>query len=184
MHKSGVRILAVDDGPFEKGDRRVLVVGVIGRERVVEGLISFRVEVDGTDATSKLVRALNSSRFGSQIRLICVHGITVGGLNILDLVTLHKKLGIPLIAITRKKPHTSLLKRAIRASGKHSEEKLGLVDVVVKSASSRKLGIFYVQSIGAGSRELERFIGPSVELLRLAHIIASGVELGESRGRF
>src|SRR5271157_3100944 len=113
-YKSGIRILAVDDGPFLKSDRRVLVVGVVGRGSVVEGVISFRADVDGTDATNKLIKTLNSSRFKKQVGLICTHGITFGGLNLLDFVALHNKLNVPLVAITRKKPHADLLKRAVK----------------------------------------------------------------------
>ncbi|VVB77026.1 Uncharacterised protein [uncultured archaeon] len=63
MLKKGARILAIDDSSFTKGDKDALVAGVIGREGVVEGVISFHVSVDGTDSTGKIIRSVKKSKF-------------------------------------------------------------------------------------------------------------------------
>ena len=36
----GIRILALDDGSFTRKDKRALVIVVIGRERIIKGVLS------------------------------------------------------------------------------------------------------------------------------------------------
>ncbi len=42
---------------------------------------------------------------------------------------------------------------------------------------------FYVQHVGIGKKDAASFLETSIKLLRLAHLIASGVSGGESSGR-
>ncbi len=184
MQKRGIRIAAFDDGPFEKGSKNALVVGVVGRERLVEGILSFRVSTDGNDATAKLLASLKRSRFLEQVKLIAINGITFAGLNVVDIVALSKKLRMPVLAITRKKPHSTLLKNVIRkAGGSNADRKIKIVDDIARSSNlSRTQGI-YVQQTGTGSMLNKEMLENALELLRLAHLIASGVVRGESKGR-
>jgi len=182
--KSGIRILAVDDSRFVKGDSSVLVVGVVGREGVIEGVLSCRVAADGDDSTAKIMRMIKSSRFIEQVRLIAINGTTVAGLNVVDIAKIHSALSIPIIAVTRKRPHPAMLKRSImssQAAGKAA--KAAILGNISKNAEMCRVGGFYVQGIGIEKDLISRYIQNSVSLLRLAHIVASGVSGGESRGR-
>ncbi len=182
--KSGIRILALDDSRFKSGDKNVLVVGVVGRSDIIEGVLSCGVEADGNDATEKILRMASGSRFLEQIRLIAINGTTVAGLNVIDISCIHSRLGIPVIAITRKKPHPAKLERSIMSTKtKGYRTKIAMIEKLKKNAKIDKMGGFYVQSIGIEKDSLAKHISDSVALLRLAHIIASGVSRGESSGR-
>lgn len=67
--KTGVRILAVASGPIAKGGD-TLLVGVIGRNNIVEAVLSRRVKVDGRDSTAKITSMVRKSRFGEQVRVV------------------------------------------------------------------------------------------------------------------
>ena len=183
LYKKGMRILAVEDGPLDKSGRGVLVVGIMGRVGTIEGIISFRIEADGNDATEKLAKAIKKSRFREQIRLIAFNGITLAGLNFLDVPAFYKTFRLPIIAITRKKPHPELLKKAIVKSGIEPEKKIRLLNSILGSVTVKKVGGFYVQGVGLEEGNLKGILENSFEMLRLAHLIARGVETGESKGR-
>ena len=182
--KSGIRILAIDDSSFRRTDKNVLVVGVVKRLDSIEGIISCRVEADGNDATAKIARMISGSRFFEQVKLIVINGTTVAGLNVVDIAKLHLTFKIPVIALTRDKPHAQELKRSIKSSdsrGYHA--KAAILDRISKAARLERLGGFYLQQIGIESHDSSRYIADASAALRLAHMIASGVVRGESRGR-
>jgi hypothetical protein len=182
--KKGVRILAVDGSAFSRkagGDS--LAVGVVGREGEVEGVLSFRVEVDGDDATRKIARAVAGSRFREQIRLIAVHGITLAGLNFVDLVELNRSLGIPVVGVVRSRPRASELAKAIRASKVDVARKLSMLKKIRGKSETIRAGGFYFQCAGIRKDELRDVADVAARFIRLAHLIANGVTTGESKGR-
>ncbi|MDE1850637.1 MAG: DUF99 family protein [Candidatus Micrarchaeota archaeon] len=180
MMKGGIRILAVEDGPFTRKDKASLAVCLLGRDGIVEGMLSFMVAVDGDDATDKLLNAIRKSRFSGQVKMIAMNGITLGGLNIVDMTKLHASLKIPVIAITRKRPRrTLMLKTMKKYSGR---EKVGIFKDIAKNASLDRVDGFYVQSLGIKKSEIGKFMQTSLSLLRLGHIVASGIVKGESKG--
>ncbi len=178
--KSGVRILAFDDSAFGSEDDSSLVVGVIGRENTVEGVMSFRVVVDGDDSTVKIIDKISKSRFLDQIKVIAVHGISLAGLNLVDIEELNMKLCLPVICIVRSRPHAAKLERAIRIAG--AEEKLPVLKRINKIKSKRIEG-FYAQYIGMSDSEAKSMVPKAFEMIRLAHMISSGISKGESKGR-
>ncbi len=181
--KQGIRILALDDSSFKKGERDNLIVGVVGRGDLIEGILSFRVAVDGDDATGKIIKKVRGSRFSGQIKLIVVNGIAIAGLNFVDIGEVSRSLRIPAVNIVRRKPHSTELSKAIRASGASAKKKLALLKKLNSEFKITKVGGFYVQCAGIKPAEFSRFLQSAMHFLRLAHLIASGVAIGESRGR-
>lgn len=181
--KEGVRIIALDDGPFTRSSETALVVGIVGRKGAIEGAISFRVEVDGSDATDKLAGALRKSRFFKQIKVAFLNGILLGGLNAVDICKINDSLHIPVIALTRKMPHMRMLKDAIAKSGKGAEKKFEMLDEIERKSGLKRVGKYYARYVGIGESDIKMLVGEGAELLRLAHIVASGVASGESKGR-
>ncbi len=179
--KEGVRILALDESPFKRGDRSVMVVGVIARQDVIEGVLSFNVEKDGTDSTDMIIKRLRGSRFASQIRIVAINGITLAGLNIVDFPRLGKELNVQVIGITRKKPHPRLLKMASNKVKEKRAERSELLDKVTKSVKIKRSMGYYAQYIGPAPED--DTIEKSARFLRLSHLIASGIGYGESKGR-
>ena len=181
--KEGARILAIDDSPFSKEDKEVLVVGIVARNDIIEGVLSFYVSVDGDDSTDILIKKIRSSRFYRQIKLIALNGVTLGGLNIVDIAKLNSELNLPVIAITRRKPNKKEMILAIKKSGKSVDKKIDLLNKINKNASYSKFLGLHIQYIGLEKTELAKIIEKAYNMLRLAHMIASGVVKGESKGR-
>ncbi|MEM5875487.1 MAG: DUF99 family protein [Candidatus Aenigmatarchaeota archaeon] len=188
--KKEIRILGIDDGPFDRNRKTVLVVGVIFRGgEFLDGLLSTKVKVDGLDATKKLTEMINKSGHKKQLKVIMLDGLTVGGFNVVDVEVLNKKTGLPVIVINRKYPDLKSIKSALI---KHFDDWNIRWSIILKAGKIKKLGMekfnIYYQNIGIGNEEAEEIITLSLkraqipEPLRIAHIIATGITKGESEG--
>ena len=103
--KKEIRILGVDDAPFDKKDKECLVVATVFRGGdFLDGLLSCKVEVDGSNATKKLVKLINKSKHKQQLKVIMLDGIALGGFNIIDIKELNKKTKLPVIVLMRHLP--------------------------------------------------------------------------------
>jgi endonuclease V-like protein UPF0215 family len=180
--KHGIRIAAFASGPIETKQRRrrsVILVGVIWRNGMLEGVLSNKVRVDGSDATEAISRTVAGSRFGEQVRLVALNGIALAGLNIVDTAALQKRLGIAVVVVTRGVQKPDDLIGAIES---HSANKTFKTKSVEANASIklRRAGGFYFRS---KENLAERMVTEAASALRLAHMIARGVSSGESKGR-
>jgi len=181
--KSGIRILSLGCAPLIK--KKTLLVGIVSRDNNIEGVLSTYVEVDGTDATEKIKRLFKKSRFRDQIKIIAVNGLGLAGLNILDVFDLERELKVKVVSLTRKKPHPNELIKALRAFSKETKiDVRSRIELVknLKKLNIVKIDRFYIQT-SADERDIKRFIVEIFNMLRLVHMIASGVTKGESRNR-
>ncbi len=192
MFKEEIRIIGFDDGPFvTKSKGNVPVVGVIFRGgKYLDGMLKTEVAIDGIDSTEKLVRLINSSRHRQQLKVIMTDGLTFGGFNLFDIRELHERTGLPVIVINRKHPDIAKVKDALKM---FPDYRLRLK--VLKNAGRVKHHTLpsgkdiYYQSAGLTDSETKEIINLSTthsfipEPLRAAHIIATAVVTGESRGR-
>ena len=91
MVKKEIRVIGIDDGPFNKFmDNQVLVVGVVMRGGLyVDGVLSAKSKVDGNDATNKIIKMINKCKFKTQLQCIFLSGIAVAGFNIIDVKKLN-----------------------------------------------------------------------------------------------
>ncbi|NYZ75737.1 DUF99 family protein [Candidatus Micrarchaeota archaeon] len=180
--KAGVRVLGIDDSPFTRKDERVLVVGVVWRGGVVEGVLSTHVKRDGLDSTVKLEEMLKKSRFLRQIRIIVLHGATLAGFNIVDIRKLSEGVALPVLAVTKRKPRNRLVKKALK-NLKDWERRWELVE---SAGQAFKFGRVYAQLAGIGREDARKFLSSfrgMPEPVRLAHTIGSGIVRGESHGK-
>jgi endonuclease V-like protein UPF0215 family len=190
MIKEEIRILGVDDGPFTKKDKEVIVIGVIFRGgEFIDGLLRTYVSVDGLDATEKLSEMINSSKHKQQLKVIMLDGITLGGFNIIDIKKLYSETKIPVIVINRKIPDLKSIKTALEKNFEDFEKrwKMILNAGKIKELKLEKFSIYY-QNLGLEDEETEEIILLSTkhaqipEPLRVAHLIATGIVKGESEG--
>ncbi|MEM4389651.1 MAG: DUF99 family protein [Candidatus Micrarchaeia archaeon] len=176
--KRGARVLAIDDASFT--GKRVLVVGVVWRSGIVEGVLATYVRRDGNDATAKLIALVNRSRFKEGLRLILLHSITLAGFNIVDINRLAAATGVPVLTVVRRKPNMAEVRRALMKF-EDFDRRWALIQ---RAGGIHKIGNFYCQFAGIDEREAREALRQAgSEGLRLAHLIASGVTTGESRGR-
>jgi hypothetical protein len=179
-------VLAVDDAPFDRfRDREALAVGVVtAGPGLVEAVLTTRLPVDARDVTSCLERWIRASRLAPALRAVLFEGITIAGLGVIDLPRLSSGLGLPVIAVARKAPRPGRLEATLRRLGRTAGlEALAAAGPLHEHAG----GCFQAAGIApTAARELlARAAGRSrlPEGLRLAHLIAGGMVLGQSQGR-
>ena len=186
MIKQEIRVIGIDDSPFNKfKEKEALAIGVVMRGgKCIDGILSTKVEVDGNDATTKLAEMINKSKFRLQLRCLFLDGIALAGFNVVDINELSKKTGIPVVTIIRRKPDVARIKEVLNKL--NQKGKIVLLD---KAGSVVKIGHIYAQPVGISIEKLKEILklvctrSNIPEPLRLAHLIASGVVKGESRGR-
>ena len=184
--KKGSRILAITSGPIGR-DRKgtALILGVVARDGLIEGILSARITTDGTDSTRRIVGMLSGSRFREQIRLIAINGIALAGLNVVDMDALEKRLGIKTVVVVRKRPDpkglVGALKQLEKISGARVDPRVGIVERQAKVKPLLIEGLHFQGKLNAS--DLRKFSSEIYEALRVAHLIVRGVATGESKGR-
>ena len=186
MVKKEIRVIGIDDSPFNKfKDRKVLVVGVVMRGGSwIDGILSTKVAVDGNDSTKRIAETINKCKFKPQLQCIFLDGIAVAGFNVIDVKELNKKDKLPVIVVIRKNPDIAKIKKTLIKIKKKNKIKL-----LEKAGKVIHLNDIFVQLIGIDLEHAKKVLKVVCtrsllpEPIRLAHLIASGVVLGESRGR-
>jgi len=186
--RPGVRVIGIDDGPFERDHRGdVLVVGAIyrGGDRL-EGVLSTKVRRDGRNATDRLVRMIADSRFHPQLHFVLLDGIALAGFNVVDIQRLHRQTGLPVLVISRTRPNPDAVRAALFDHIPNGEARWRLVQ---RAGDVQPIEGLFCQMAGLDATEaaavirLTRKHGKLPEPIRTAHLVAAGVTVGESRGR-
>lgn len=187
--KREVRVLGVDDAPFAFEDDRVEIVGVVVRvPAYVEGVLVSDVAVDGTDATERLATMIAESRFHETLSLVLVDGVALGGFNVVDLAALRDATGIPVATVTKKEPDPEAIERALRAKFADWERRLALIqrfpleEVETAHAPVRVLRVGIERDDLAEILRRSTIRGRLPEPLRIAHLVATALKTGTSRG--
>ncbi len=191
--KPEIRILGVDDGPFEPRSKgEVPLVGAVFRGgRWLDGVLRACIKQDGTDVTERLIGMVNESRHRGQLRVIMVDGVTFAGFNVLDVREVFKKTGLPVIAISRELPNMADIRKAIKHLPDWRERwKIirGVGKIYPVRTKSRGQPI-YMQPVGIKREDAAAIVKLSStrslvpEPLRVAHLIATALVRGESYGR-
>jgi endonuclease V-like protein UPF0215 family len=186
MIKKELRVIGIDDSPFKKFSRgNVLVVGTIFRGgTLLDGILSTKVSIDGNNSTKQLIEMINRCRFKLQLQCIFLDGIALGGFNIVDVKELGKKTKLPVIVVIRRKPDLLKIKKTLIDINK--KNKIKLID---KAGEVFKIGEIYVQLTGINKEKAKQILkivctrSLIPEPIRIAHLIASGIVKGESRGK-
>ncbi len=188
--KREIRILGIDDAPFlphHQGE--ALLVGTIFRGGSwMDGVITTHLQVDGQDATSKIISMVNKSRHRGQLGVMMLDGITFGGFNVADIKEIFEKTGVPVIAVMRKTPDFDKIKKALDnfPDGKQKWEIIQKAGPIYPVKSKETI---YMQINGMGVDDALKIVKLSTthsalpEPVRTAHLIAAGVKEGESKGR-
>ena len=190
MHllKQLVRVLGIDDGPFKFSDEFVPIVGAVMRGGYLDGIMRSKVKVDGDEATEVIIELVERSRYKEQVRILMLDGIALGGFNVVDLAEVHRRTDIPCISVTRDKPDYKAMEKVLMRKFKDWErrweivgrEDLFTVDTGHKPLYARAHGISNALARNIILRSI--IIGALPEPLRIAHIIATALVKGESKG--
>jgi hypothetical protein len=186
MARALANVIGFDDAPFpwsHRGDVR-LVGAVCARTRL-DGVLVTTVRRDGANATTRMIDLVRRSRFRGHIRAVLLQGIAVAGFNVVDVHRLHAELGVPVLVVVRKRPRLERVERALLERTPGGARKWRLVQA---AGEVERLGPLWVQRVGLSPAEAAALVAATTltgnlpEPLRLAHIIAGGVETGESKG--
>jgi len=188
--KSQVRVVGIDDSPFEFKIGKVLVVGVAMRlPSYVEGVMRTECTIDGTDANDALAKMITKSRFFEQLKLIMIDGVALGGFNVVDILRLCDETGIPCATVTRDPPDMMKISNALKAHFPDWENRLEVIGRRRLTAIPTAHKPIYVSTAGMDVDEASKLIrectvrGNIPEPIRIAHLISSAMVKGESRGR-
>lgn len=181
-----MRILAVEDGGFSEGvpgKRKgyALLVGIVTSDFMVEEALFSKIEVDGLDATAKLIEIALKSR--EVIELILLASISYGGFNLIDPREVYEKLAIPVIVANPKRPNNLGVESALLHHFPDWEKRLKVIKGV---GESKELTLYkgekiYFHAIGMDEKQGEELIrervyfGKRLEPLRIARIVARGI---------
>ena len=109
--KDGIHVVAIDDSPHKRGDLTTEVFFVYCKSTFLENVTHSSITVDGMDSTQVILGELKKK--SENFTLILLHGITVGGLNIIDISHLSEALEKPVIAVTENPPTLNSILNAI-----------------------------------------------------------------------
>lgn len=187
--KTGGRILGIDDAPHTFEDETVTVVGTLVRPPCyLEAVMTSRCEIDGTDATSVIIAMLERSRYREQVRAIMLDGIALGGFNVVDIQQLADSVGVPVITVTRDEPDLASMEAALRKHHLDWESKLDLVKKTTPVRIDLSEASSWIAFVGCSRQEAEEMVrmalvrGGVPEPVRMAHLIATAIGKGESKG--
>lgn len=179
-------VVGFDDAPFmhaHRGD--VTIVGAVFARTRLDGVIVDHVRRDGANATERIAAALQRSQFAGHVQAILLQGIALAGFNVVDIQALHRQTGVPVLAISRKKPNLDAVKKALLARVRGGARKWALIE---RAGAVEPLDNVWVQRAGIDRARARRCLrehtihGSLPEPIRVAHLIAGAIATGVSRG--
>jgi endonuclease V-like protein UPF0215 family len=188
MHiKSQIRILAIDDSPLIH--EKITIIGAFFRGgEQLDGILRNEINKDGMDATDVFIKMINGSKFHTQIRVILLDGVTYAGFNPVDITGLFKETGVPVISFMRSCPDLEKIKLAL-TNLPDAEKRLEIIQRAGKIYKIKQENPVFIQLCGLDKESAVKIIRMTSthsnipEPLRVAHLIATGVVLGESTGK-
>ena len=183
--KPEIRVLGVDDGVFAPHVKGLVpVVGVVFRGGYwLDGVMHTKVEVDGFDATEKIVSMIIDSPHYKQLRVIMLDGITFAGFNVVNIKELNSETKLPVITVTREQPNFAEIREALKNLPESQErwktmKSAGKMFEVSTRSENEKV---YMQTSGILEEDARKILqltstrSSVPEALRVAHLIASGI---------
>jgi len=183
--KPEIRVLGVDDGVFTPHVKGLVpVVGVVFRGGYwLDGVIHTKVEVDGFDASDKIVSMIVNSPHYKQLRVVMLNGVTLAGFNVVDIRKLNVETKLPVIAVTREKPNFAEIREALKNLPKSEERWKAVISAgeILEVPTRNKSEKVYIQISGIFEEDAKKILWLTStrsnvpEALRVAHLIASGI---------
>jgi endonuclease V-like protein UPF0215 family len=180
-------VIGIDDAPFPRRHRGdVLVVGAVFAGLRLEGVLTGHVRRDGANATRVLEQLVADSKFAAQLQLLLLQGIALAGFNVVDVHALHAALGVPVLAVARRRPDRDAIKRALLSRVPGGRRKWSLIE---RLDPMEPVAGVWIQRVGLTAVQAKRVVqrlavnGSIPEPLRVAHLVAGALATGQSRGR-
>ncbi|HYB99441.1 MAG TPA: DUF99 family protein [Candidatus Limnocylindrales bacterium] len=187
MKRHAPHLLAIDDGPFVKGTSATTPIVAVMTQGAgaVEAVAMTSFAIDGENVSEFLVEWISGLRMIGSVQALVFGGITIAGLAVLDPRQISERLDKPVLIVNRKPPGDEVLVGALAAAGLH--DRIALLEKCPRSFDSGHN--VHVACAGIGAVEASALVAAGQlrshlpEALRVAHLIARAVVMGESRGR-
>lgn len=193
MHiKPQIRILGIDDSPLKTpylNTGNVTIIGTFFRGgEQLDGVLCSEITKDGMDATEIIISIIKNSKYYPQIRVIMLDGVTYAGFNPVDIKRLYDETDIPIIVFMRSCPDFEKIRLALE----HLSEAEKRWEIIQRAGKIYKIpqeNPVFIQLCGIDKESAVEIVRLTSihsnipEPLRVAHLIATGVVLGESTGK-
>lgn len=171
-------VLAVEGGGFSKAIGGKAVMALLLTEGIVPRRLSFaRIEVDGLDATERIIEAMVS--LGSRVDLVLSDSVPIAGFNMIDAGTIKERAGKPTVFVLPDMPDAEGVEGALRKHFPDWKCRLEILAAAGKLTTHRLgEGEVHLECVGIGAgdalRLLERLtvFGKVPEPIRLARMAA------------
>ncbi len=180
-------VVGFDDAPFPRSHRGdVPVVGAVFAGTRLDGILHGKVRRDGANAARSLVRLIATSKFAPQIQLVLLQGVALAGFNVVDLHEINRRLGVPALIVARRPPRLAQIREALLTRVPGGARKWRLI---ARLGPMEPIAGLFVQRVGLSAAEAARVLerlslhSRVPEPLRVAHLIAGAIVMGQSRGR-
>lgn len=181
--KSKIPVIGIDDGGFDRfsiEDINIPVFGVIMKgSAYVDGIIQCQIKRDDSQATEAISKMILDSSHKSQLQVIFLQGITIGGFGVLDIVSLFETTGIPVIVVLRKYPDFPKIQAALKKTFPNDQKRWSNMERAGKPIKVQEDPIILLQMAGILPEDAFLVIkkctavGTIPEALRIAHFIGS-----------
>ena len=188
--KREIRILGIDDSALLS--EKIMIVGTVFRGADwMDGVLRSDITKDGLDSTDVICSMITRSKHYGQIRAVMLDGITYAGFNVVDIHKIYRQTGIPVIVVMRSKPDFEKIKSALKyfPDGEERWKIIERTGDIEEIAGENEKSSIYIQRAGISLESVNKIIRLTSirsnipEPLRVAHLIATGIILGESRGK-
>ncbi len=193
MHiKPQIRILAIDDSALKTpylNTGNVTIIGAFFRGgEQLDGVLCSEITKDGMDATDTIIKMVKNSKYYGQIRVIMLDGVTYEGFNPVDINSLFYETNIPVIVFMRSCPDFEKIKLALEHLPE-AEKRWEIIQRAGRIYELEQKNSVFIQFCGIDKESAFEIVRKTSthsnipEPLRVAHLIATGVVLGESTGK-
>lgn len=179
--KENIRTIGIDDSAFDRlKSTKTFVFGIIVRGySLVEGVLRTEIQIDGLEATEKIVSMIVNSKYHKQLKAIFLRSSTIAAFNIIDMNLLYEKTSIPVITILTERPDEDNVENAI-SNLEDWKDRLNILNKnpPIKEISfynkERRECVVLVQQVGLNMSEIKKLLKISCysscipESLRLA----------------
>ena len=180
--KDGIRVLGIDDAAFDFESETPFLTGVVYRGReFIEDIQCIEVDVDGEDATEKVLDLIEKFSNQKQIKAVLLDGISLGGFNLVDLDEVSESSGLPVVAVTKNRPQREDFRKTMRRTGNYDEKFEDLDEPVEVELED---GECFIQFSGCSGQEAVSFVkrnlihGQVPESIRVADQVGRALNSG------
>lgn len=184
LEKKGIRGLSIAESFTQNSKKSILAGVVMRRDLVIDGFVIGKTTLSGNDSTNEILQMYEKLN-RPDISYLLISGIIISLYNIIDIKQLHKKLKIPIIAITY---HDS---SGIEDALKHhfNDNAKSKIDEYKKLEARNKIKLktnfdVYIRNEGCNFSDVQKLLndltlqGSIPEPIRVAQLLARTVLLG------